>query len=235
MLRDELLSRVPPAGDIPPLAVPTPEWADFDGKLFCRSVSPADLDDLVKADKKEPGSWKARYASLVIGDEHGRRVFRDEDHAWLSARGNAVIERFCEAGAAQRPDRGVPHKFFEDAKSRGRRWFAAVLIRTLPGLGGMASIPIACSARLRRNGSTWRTAYELSPWGDDRTDEAVGRLIGWLIAVNGGKPKEPEDYMPHLRRQKPPAEPMDEGLIVKAFEALAKAAGRGELILTGPA
>ena len=98
MLRDELLQSVPPASAGPVLAVPTPEWAGFDGKLFCRTVSPAELDALVAADKKEPGCWRARYAALVIGDGSGNRVFREDDWQWLSDRGVAVVDRFCEAG-----------------------------------------------------------------------------------------------------------------------------------------
>jgi hypothetical protein len=98
MLRDELLSSVPPASIGPAIPVPTPEWPAFDGKLYCRTVSPAELDRLVAADKKEPGCWRARYAGLVIADVSGNRVFRDDDHCWLAERGVAVIDRFCEAG-----------------------------------------------------------------------------------------------------------------------------------------
>lgn len=98
MLRDELLSTVPPASTGPVLPVPTPEWPAFDGKLHCRTVSPAELDGLVAADKKEPGCWRARYASLVIADGSGNRIFKDEDWKWLSERGVAVVDRFCEAG-----------------------------------------------------------------------------------------------------------------------------------------
>jgi hypothetical protein len=99
MLRDDLIKTVPTASAGPTFPVPTPEWPAADGKLFCRTVSPKELDDLVAADKKEPGCWRARYAALVIGDEAGHRVFRDEDHEWLSHRGVAVVDRFCEAGA----------------------------------------------------------------------------------------------------------------------------------------
>ncbi len=98
MLRDELLKAVPPASTGPVLPVPTPEWQGFDGKLHCRTVSPAELDGLVAVDKKEPGCWRARYAALVIGDEAGNRVFRDDDWKWLADRGVAVVDRFCEAG-----------------------------------------------------------------------------------------------------------------------------------------
>ena len=48
--------------------------------------------------KKSPAAGGRRYASLVIGDECGNRVFRDCDWEWLADRGVAVIDRFCEAG-----------------------------------------------------------------------------------------------------------------------------------------
>ncbi len=98
MLRDELLASVPAASAGPVLPVPTPEWGAFDGKLHCRTVSPAELDGLVAADKKEPGCWRARYAALMIGDGSGNRIFKDEDWKWLAERGVAVVDRFCEAG-----------------------------------------------------------------------------------------------------------------------------------------
>ena len=77
----------------------------------------------------------------------------------------------------------------------------------------------------------WRAAYDLEPWGEERTDRAMGQLVMHLVACHGVKPEEAAEYMPYLRRPKPPPEPMAEEDIVAVFSALAKAMGT-ELVTT---
>ena len=76
----------------------------------------------------------------------------------------------------------------------------------------------------------WRAAYDSEPWGEERSDRAMAQLIAYTIVCHGMKPDEdPNEYMPYLRRPKPPAEPMPEEMVLETFAALAKALG-GELV-----
>lgn len=47
----------------------------------------------------------------------------------------------------------------------------------------------------------WRTMYDLEPWGDERTDEAIGTLVAHTVAAHGVPPQPPRQYMRILRKE----------------------------------
>jgi hypothetical protein len=86
--------------------VPTPEWGPDSG-VYVRSLSGAERD------LWDAGNWKtvagkvvpnpehrrARMVVLAATDEHGVKLFNNDDVRWLSDKSGAVLDRIFEAVA----------------------------------------------------------------------------------------------------------------------------------------
>ena len=64
----------------------------------------------------------------------------------------------------------------------------------------------------------WEAAYDLEPWGEERSDLAAGTTIMHLVAAAGVQPKAPLEYMPFLKRAA--AKPQTEDEIRAAWSAI---------------
>lgn len=77
MLRDELLAN---CKQLPkPQPVETPEWPAYNGQIFVRKLTAADLDRFYAVDSDE--SERARFVCLVACNADGDRIFKDSDAA----------------------------------------------------------------------------------------------------------------------------------------------------------
>ena len=98
-LRDDLRTFTQAAPKAP-LAVPTPELPQWDGKIFCRALSSdAIVNHWRDGGEDADANDRTRFFVLAAGDEAGNRVFVDEDALWLgqSAFWTPIVERFCWA------------------------------------------------------------------------------------------------------------------------------------------
>jgi len=99
-LRD-LLKTYAAANKSPVLAVPCPEFPQWDGQLFVCRISPratASCWDLEEED--EADDERARFVSKVASDSDGSRIFQEEDVLWLSTTPifSPLVERLYAAG-----------------------------------------------------------------------------------------------------------------------------------------
>lgn len=73
----------------------------------------------------------------------------------------------------------------------------------------------------------WRTLYDMEPWGEERTDYAVGTVIAHMLAANGIEPKLPRDYMLFLRSREE-QKPVSESDLKKQWDMICEARKREE-------
>jgi len=66
----------------------------------------------------------------------------------------------------------------------------------------------------------WYELYAHEPWGEERSDLAIGTLIMHLCALKGVAPKEPLEYMHFLRQAQPPAECLGDDDVIAAVEKI---------------
>lgn len=95
--RNEILSK---AGDRPVEDVPVPEWGEG-STIRLRCLSSADrLKFVIARDKAfagEPAPEPSAYAVVLAAvDEHGNRIFQDQDTDALSEMRGDVIERLAD-------------------------------------------------------------------------------------------------------------------------------------------
>jgi len=84
--------------------VPVPEWG---GSIYVRTITAGEWDDFEngivqvvdgEAQRANFDDYRARFASLVIGNEHGERLFSAEDIRALSKKSRHALDRVLEAG-----------------------------------------------------------------------------------------------------------------------------------------
>lgn len=84
------------AEDRPRKAVPLPEWGL--GELYVATLSAADRDDYERwAFGDERSNYRAKLVCRALVDEHGQRVFTDEDATALGHKSAAVVSRLFDA------------------------------------------------------------------------------------------------------------------------------------------
>lgn len=95
-LRDAILA----ADDKKVQRVETPEWPGIDA-VYVRTLSARERLNLAAAQEANKGEGKelthGRLAAAAICDEHGLRIFIDEDAAQLAEKSGAVIQRIVRA------------------------------------------------------------------------------------------------------------------------------------------
>ncbi len=97
-LRDQILA----ADDAKVAPLVVPEW---DGvTVYLRVISGSERDrfeESCQADKngrKVLTHFRGRFAAMVLGDEKGNRIFKDEDAQLLGKKSCAALDRILEAG-----------------------------------------------------------------------------------------------------------------------------------------
>jgi hypothetical protein len=87
----------------PPRKVPVPELG-VDACLWVRSLTAAERDTFETSQResifgsKSVPDFRSRFVALVACDEHGRRIFKDEDAARIMQLPVAPVDRVYEAG-----------------------------------------------------------------------------------------------------------------------------------------
>ena len=94
------------AQDAQVIPLDVPEWG---GSIFIRTMSGKERDRIEimfdnMQDKKNGGikikAWRAEFASLVIADESGKRIFTDGQAVALGDKNGGVLDRIADAGMA---------------------------------------------------------------------------------------------------------------------------------------
>jgi hypothetical protein len=81
-----------------PVPVATPEWPDFDGKLFVRMLSAAERDRYEeRIAEGDHANWRARLVAMAACDAEGKRLFEDADAERLGELPSNLIERLWRA------------------------------------------------------------------------------------------------------------------------------------------
>lgn len=113
LTRDAILS----AADLKTQSVPVPEWG---GDVLVRVLSGAERDQFehsVTGGKRDGAldlrNLRARYCSLVLCDDKGKRLFTEGDVAALGAKSAAALDRVYEAA---RRHNGMDAKAVEEAE-----------------------------------------------------------------------------------------------------------------------
>ena len=92
------------AQDAQVIPLEVPEW---NGSVFIRTLTGAERDRLEIMFKNMGGgsgdgatvkSWRAEFASLVISDESGNRIFDDKQIEELAKKNGKVLDRITDAG-----------------------------------------------------------------------------------------------------------------------------------------
>jgi hypothetical protein len=87
--------------DLKKVEVPIPEWG---GSVFVRMITGAERDGFEaslidikgKSKKANLANYRAKFASLVVCDEKGQRLFSDEDAEKLGKKCAAALDRIMD-------------------------------------------------------------------------------------------------------------------------------------------
>jgi len=97
LTRDQILK----AKDLPVRKVDTPEWGNGT-HVFVRSFGAEEAESLADWGKDEDGeslpNTLGRFAALLVCDEFGDRIFKDEDAGKLGKKNPKVLERIMDKG-----------------------------------------------------------------------------------------------------------------------------------------
>jgi hypothetical protein len=79
--------------DLPKKEVPIPEW---NGSVYVRALTGRERDTLERMIQRDDVS-RAAIVALVTVDEHGKRLFTDEDVSALGEKSGAALEKIVGA------------------------------------------------------------------------------------------------------------------------------------------
>ncbi len=82
--------------------VPTPEWPDADGKVFCRSIMASDRDAYESSFSDKDGkstmeNIRSRLVVMSACDENGKLIFSHDDVESLGKKNAEVVNRLWDA------------------------------------------------------------------------------------------------------------------------------------------
>ena len=208
---------------------PSSALADFPGfeGLSVRKVSPRELDDLAADD--QAGNDRARSACLFAANPDGSRLFELSDALWLGTKDALpLVERINHYGRRynglteeSRKGPGASESLCKKLRRRGGRWFALLLDAASPASAADTdTTPSGCEPNARGVYRTWRTAWDLDPWGEHRGDVQAAVIASLVDAGRLQKRPGPlREYMPYYHEEPSPRK--TPGQLKQIFQGIA--------------